>query len=99
MPFHQVIPRSFTSDGVHTYAPVSSGVYGLSNSREWIYIGETDNIQSSLLNHLVEVNTALKKRAPTGFVFEVCDHGQRASRQNRLVGEYSPICNRQPGRS
>jgi hypothetical protein len=94
MPFNQFIPRSFTTDSVHTYAPVSSGVYGISNAREWIYIGETENIQSSLLNHLHEINTTLKKREPTGFVFEVCDQAHRSSRQDRLIGEYGPACNR-----
>jgi predicted GIY-YIG superfamily endonuclease len=69
-------------------------VYGISNAREWIYIGETENIQSSLLNHLHEINTTLKKREPTGFVFEVCDQAHRSSRQDRLIGEYGPACNR-----
>jgi hypothetical protein len=94
MPFNQFTPRSFTTDAIQMYAPVSSGVYGISNAREWIYIGETNNIQSSLLSHLHEINTTLKKREPTGFVFEVCDHGHRAARQDRLVGEYGPCCNR-----
>jgi predicted GIY-YIG superfamily endonuclease len=94
MPFNQFIPRNFTTDSVHTYAPVSSGVYGISNAREWIYIGETENIQSSLLDHLHEINTTLKKREPTGFVFEVCDQAHRSSRQDRLIVEYGPSCNR-----
>ncbi len=71
-----------------------SGVYGISNAREWIYIGETENIQSSLLNHLHEINTTLTKHEPTGFVFEICDPAHRASRQDRLVVEYGPSCNR-----
>ena len=95
MPFNQFTPRNFTTDAVQMYAPVTSGVYGISNAREWIYIGETDNIQSSLLNHLHEINTTLMKREPTGFVFEVCDQAHRSSRQDRLVGEYGPACNRQ----
>ena len=95
MPFNQFTPRNFTADAVQMYAPVTSGVYGISNAREWIYIGETDNIQSSLLTHLHGINTTLMKREPTGFVFEVCDQAQRASRQDRLVGEYGPACNRQ----
>ena len=94
MPFNQFTPRSFTTGTVQMYAPVMSGVYGISNAREWIYIGQTDNIQDSLLNHLQETDTTLKKREPTGFVFEICDQAQRASRQNRLVGEYGPSCNR-----
>jgi predicted GIY-YIG superfamily endonuclease len=94
MPFNQFTPRNFTNDAVQMYAPGVSGVYGISNAREWIYIGETDNIQSSLLDHLHEINTKLMKREPTGFVFEVCDQARRASRQDRLVTEYGPACNR-----
>jgi hypothetical protein len=93
MPFNQMIPRSFTSNAVHTYAPVLSGVYGITNAREWIYIGATDNIQTSLLIHLKEMNSSLMKREPTGFVFEVCDQASRSSRQGRLVSEYGPACN------
>jgi hypothetical protein len=95
MPFNQFTPRNFTNDAVHMYAPNTSGVYGISNARQWLYIGETDNIQGSLLNHLHEINTKLMKQEPTGFVFEICEPAHRASRQDRLVGEYGPSCNRQ----
>lgn len=94
MPFNQFTPRNFTSWAVQMYAPAMSGVYGISNALEWIYIGETDNIQSSLLSHLHEIGTSLMKREPKGFVFEVCAQAQRASRQGRLVSEYGPACNR-----
>jgi hypothetical protein len=94
MPFNQFTPRNFTNDAVQTYAPMVSGVYGISNAREWIYIGESDNIQSSLLTHLHEMNSPLKKHEPTGFVFEVCEQARRAARQDRLVAEYGPSCNR-----
>ena len=51
------------------HAPPLSGSYGISNAIEWIYIGETDNLQEILLWHLQDLNTALLKRQPTGFVF------------------------------
>jgi hypothetical protein len=94
MPFNQFTPRTFAVDAVRTYAPATSGVYGISNAREWIYIGETDNIQGALLGHLHGIQTALMKREPTGFVFEVCEEARRSSRQDRLIGEYGPVCNR-----
>ena len=95
MPFDQFVPRNFTPYSVQTYAPITSGVYGISNAREWLYIGESDNIQSSLLTHLQDLKTSLMKREPTGFVFEVCDQARRSARQDRLVLEYEPTCNRQ----
>src|SRR5689334_10102275 len=96
MPFEQSVSLPFVSLAVQTYAPVTSGVYGISNAREWIYIGESDNIRSSLLGHLQSNQTPLMKSEPTGFVFETCDKARRAQRQDRLVVEYEPVCNRQP---
>jgi hypothetical protein len=94
VPFNQFLPRPFDSGNVVTYAPVVSGLYGLSNSHEWVYIGEADNIRSALLNHLGDNHTSLMQHEPTGFVFEVCDRASRPSRQDRLVFEYGPVCNR-----
>ncbi|HEY4362259.1 MAG TPA: hypothetical protein VGN17_14890 [Bryobacteraceae bacterium] len=93
MPFTQFFPRTFDAPAIRTYAPNASGVYGISNSNEWVYIGESDDIQSSLLSHLQERGTAIMNRRPTGFVFEVCDRDKRLSRQGRLVSEYGPRCN------
>ena len=95
MPFDHLIPRPFTSNTVHMYAPIASGVYGVSNSREWIYIGETADIQGALLALLQDPSTSLMKYVPTGFVFELCAGGSRPARQGRLVHEYNPRCNRE----
>ncbi len=95
MPFEQPIPLTFVARVIQTRAPVASGVYGISNAREWIYIGETENIQSALFDHLQDLNAALMKLQPTGFVFEVCDRVRRPARQDRLVLEYEPTLNRQ----
>jgi hypothetical protein len=94
MPFTQIIPRPFGAVAIRTYAPSVSGVYGISNSQQWIYIGETDDIKGALLAHLKEHDTSVSQKGPTGFVYEVCDPGRRAGRQDRLVSEYEPACNR-----
>jgi hypothetical protein len=94
MPFDQRIPRAFTSNGIRMFAPIASGVYGISNAREWVYIGEADDIQGALLAQLADLHTSLMKRKPTGFVFEVCERAQRPVRQDRLILEYEPTCNR-----
>jgi hypothetical protein len=94
MPFEQFTPRSFTPVSVRANAPTASGIYGVSNAREWIFIGETDNIQASLLQDLQQGNSALLKRLPTGFVFELCVAAERRARQDRLILEYEPVCNR-----
>ena len=94
MPFDQPFPRSFTEFSVRQHAPALSGLYGISNKNEWIYIGASDNIQQALLGHLQQSGTTLLIKKPTGFVFEVCDGSRRGQRQDRLVLEYEPTCNR-----
>jgi len=98
MPFNPPVPRSFKPSSIREHAPALSGVYGISNALEWIYIGESDNIQEALLGHLQELRTPLLLRRPTGFVFEICDWAGRPARQDRLVSEYDPACNRHPSR-
>lgn len=93
MPFDHLIPRPFTTGAIHAYAPAVSGVYGISNAREWIYIGEADDIRGALLSHLQD---SVMSRRPTGFVFEICERAKRPGRQDRLVLEYEPACNRLP---
>jgi predicted GIY-YIG superfamily endonuclease len=94
MSFHDDSPHALTPTSIRAHAPVMSGVYGISNGREWLYIGETCDIQARLLEHLTEIKTLLMTRMPTGFVFEVCAQSERAGRQDRLVSEHEPICNR-----
>jgi hypothetical protein len=83
MPFEQFTPRSFTPVSVRANAPTASGIYGISNAREWIFIGETDNIQASLLRDLQQGDSAPLKRFPTGFVFEICVAAERRAPSRR----------------
>ena len=99
MPFDQGFPRQLIGSAIMTYAPSAPGVYGISNSREWIFVGETDDIRAALLKHLQEPDTPQMRRQPTGFVFEVCERASRSARLDRLVLEYEPICNRRSVRT
>lgn len=96
MPFDRFVPYTFSLISVQKNAPALSGVYGLSNAREWIFVGETDNIKATLIRHLQETHTPLLERGPTGFVFELCAPHNRPARQERLIQEYEPVCNRRP---
>ena len=91
MPFDRFIPYTFSLISVQKNAPALSGVYGLSNAREWIFVGETDNIKATLLGHLRETHTPLLEREPTGFIFELCASHNRPGRQKRLIEEYVPV--------
>jgi hypothetical protein len=94
MPFNRPFPRSFTTSSIRDHAPAVSGVYGISNAAEWIYIGESDNIQEALLGHLQGSSKPVLTRSATGFVFEICEWTKRPARQDRLIFEYEPACNR-----
>ena len=92
--FEECPTRSFTRASVQNNAPECSGVYGLSNNREWVYIGTTDNIRAHLIAHLSEVGTIVSDRRPTGFRFEPCAATTRKARQDELVREFAPYVNR-----
>jgi len=94
MPFENSVAHAFTSNSIRAHAPAAPGVYGITNAREWIYIGVADDIRSVLLGHLGENRSQVMDRKPSGFVFELWDQLERTSRQNRLVMEYEPFCNR-----
>ncbi len=80
MPFDRFAPHTFSLASVQKNAPALSGVYGISNAREWIFVGETDNIKTTLLGHLQETHTPLLEREPTGFIFELCAPYNRPDR-------------------
>ena len=79
-------------------APNASGVYAIFNSTNWIYIGESGDIQARLLQHLNGDNSCIIQSLPTGFQFELVP-GQtaRVARQNQLILALKPICNQKLG--
>lgn len=93
MPFRNYLARTFKAAEIQREAPASSGVYGLSNAREWIYVGETDNIQARLLEHLEETDSFRTEGVPTGFSFELSTAHDRVARQRRLIVELDPVRN------
>jgi hypothetical protein len=66
----------------------------MSNAREWIYIGNSRNIQPALLDHFQDPGSALMKKQPQGLVFEVCDEAHWVARHDRLVLDDEPALNR-----
>jgi len=98
MPFENCTAHAFTLNSISAHAPAAPGVYGITNAQEWIYIGVTEDIRSMLLGYLRERGTPIMQRRPSGFVFEVRDEWERVNRQNILVREYEPVCNRQARR-
>lgn len=94
MPFENSIAHAFSATSIRSHAPSGPGVYGISNAREWILIGSSENISGALMEHLREQDTFFAGRRPTGFVYEMCAASDvRTARRNRLVQQYAPVCN------
>ncbi len=98
MPFEPFLPRRFNLGSIKMFVPAVSGVFGISNSQEWLYIGESANIRESLLSLLSEGLSEFQNRPATGFAVEVCEAGRRPMLQDCLVREYEPVRNRRSGR-
>jgi excinuclease UvrABC nuclease subunit len=97
MPFSSSTGYSFTERGIASYAPRESGVYGIYNNSEWIYIGEAKDIEARLYEHIrgqSDQSARILRRNPTGYLFERCDALTRTSREAQLIRELDPVCNR-----
>jgi excinuclease UvrABC nuclease subunit len=87
----------FTEPSIRASAPNSSGVYAIFNQTEWIYIGESNDVQRKLLEHLRETGSCINQHSPTGFVIESLGAGVRVVHQDALILEYRPLCNARLG--
>lgn len=90
MPFRNGGSRAFTAVSIRNNVPAVSGVYGISNARNWIYVGSSDNLQLQLLSHLREADSLIQSQNPTGFTFELCDISGSAGRRAQLISELRP---------
>ena len=88
---------TFTEPTIKANAPSASGVYALYTSSQWVYFGETNDIQRRLLEHLKEIGTLIKRYGPTGFMFELQPANARVQRQNALILAYPTPCNQKLG--
>jgi predicted GIY-YIG superfamily endonuclease len=84
---------AFTYQGVQEKGPNASGVYMIYTSQEWVYVGEGEDIQKSLFQHLNEPSACMDRFGPLSFSFELVPAAERTSRQQALVAELEPACN------
>jgi len=96
MPFAMSSGITFSELGIAKYAPRESGVYGIYNNSEWIYIGEAQDIEARLYEHIrsqSDQGPRILRRNPTSFIFERCDARTRSMREAQLIREFRPVCN------
>jgi len=84
--------HAWSESSIKANAPQSSGVYAIYGA-VWIYIGESTDVQSRLLEHWKGDKACITRADPTGFVFEVCDLAERVRRRTALVAQFRPLCN------
>ena len=97
MPFANGDGAAFVAATIATEAPEASGVYGLFNPQQCIYIGESEDIQRRLQEHFKEKQTCIWRNNPTRFRFELCLSPFRVARQKALILELRPVCNQHLG--
>ena len=78
-----------------------AGVYGVMNAQQqMIYIGQTDDFQRRLAEHIADTTHCMHRYNPRYAFAEVIPQQQvRDVREAQLIAEYAPPCNQQPSRS
>jgi GIY-YIG catalytic domain len=88
----------WTRESIIRNAPNRSGVYALFKPTAWIYIGESGDIQTRLLQHFNGDDPCITREQPTGFQYELVTADRRLARQNQLIVALNwPPCNARLG--
>jgi cell division septation protein DedD len=81
----------FSESSILAHAPQAPGVFGLHNPECQLYIGESANIRTALLQQLSERERQPSRFQPTGFAFEACAPELRAETAHQLMEEHQPV--------
>ncbi|MGA9058717.1 MAG: GIY-YIG nuclease family protein [Terriglobia bacterium] len=88
---------TFDFNSITSFVPSQSGVYAIYNQQSWIYVGEGPDIRARLLAHLNGDNPCILNYGATGFQFEPVVADQRVARQDALILQLGPACNKKLG--
>ena len=82
---------------IRAVVPAESGVFGLYNSHEHVFMGETENLRKTLLRLHTDMARFGFDR-PAGFTFEISPFPSelRRTRLKQLLTEHEIILNAQP---
>lgn len=86
-----------TLDTITQSAPVFSGVYMLFSRGVCVYVGASDDMCGSRLEHYYEDNPCLNEKDLTHFAFEVVPPAARSGRQDDCVRDLGPVCHHRVG--
>lgn len=94
MPWNNPTSYVFSRISVIENAPQESGVYSLRYQSTWVYVGESENIRAQLIQHLNGDNACITVYPSLTFSYELISPVTRSWRQDELVREFRPTCNR-----
>jgi cell division septation protein DedD len=81
----------FDEASIELGAPPVSGVYGLHDERQQIFIGESADLRETLLQYRNDSRRLFRHLQPTGFSIEVCPMELCAQRARALIAQYRPL--------
>jgi hypothetical protein len=84
--------HTLSEASIRLNAPAQSGVYALYHATGWVYIGESQNIQNRLEEHMRDQR--IMNHRPIGFCFELHPAASRVARQDALILSLKPSANR-----
>lgn len=90
MPFPAHDRRRYSRSQVERILPRQRGVYGVFNDEQWLYVGHSDDIRASLIDHWNN-DERLDALSPTGWTYEVTDVPH--IRAVLLIAELRPVIN------
>ena len=86
----------FNQGAINASAPADSGVYGIyvPKARGYVYIGQSENIQTQLTQHLGDAAHCMHGHTPLAFTVElVAGSPARSAREAALIARWNPPCN------
>jgi hypothetical protein len=88
---------SYTLGTITRNAPVVSGVYTLFGRGECLYVGESDDICASLLEHYYNYNPCLNDKEITHFTFDLVPSNVRGALLIDRIRQLDPNCTPRAG--
>ena len=82
----------FTHRAVLEKAPKVSGVYSIFNSKRWVHVGDSNDIQQSLFRLLNTPSPCLQRFGPLSFSFALVPPAERAAHLEAMIAARNPAC-------
>ena len=92
MPWRNPTSYPFDKASVVLNAPQESGVYALRHKKTWVYVGESSDVLSQLIQLLDGDNACITMFPDRTFSYELVHPVARPWRLDDVVRELRPVC-------